>query len=570
MARLTELLAQLISARGGDYEAKVQDDYDRLQADLEFAKPSYGTLALLTGEFSSGKTTFLKRFYSNILPTNVRAQVRYAHVRFDKVTDLLSEKRVYEAIASVFEEVVFDEPGSSKEQFFDLYRREWERHKRLFGDAKEEKVAFIKQQREDQRDHPLEYAIRLMKLSVTRHRKLPALVLDGFDQLRPKLQKTILDAAVTIFQKTFCVVTVVMDDATAWRLNRSGDDHLLSRYVTLRIWLPRPKVGEVLQSRFDYLKDIFVTRHGASRSKATTGIGRGMKWTLNPDRVAAFIRDGLLFEDPEVKDWIAMLANYDLRQVLRLCRELILSPALKKEAVFVGFATGEFNTVGHPKILRALIKPGHKNFREDPQRPVHNIYVHSVREQHSPLAPFLLLAILETCLAQDKMSNEEIRGFVSVSSIIRTAEEVYRILAAITRSVIEFLWQNELAQAYDPSQPVKASSDIRIKITPRGELHLKWASEKWDYMREMAETVPICDREVFAKMKEHSEAFHVPDQPEEAWRAASKAFARAFISYVTGTVRPSIQAAQPEWIWIDTLRTKWLPVDASPWPDDSY
>ncbi|MCK5798428.1 MAG: hypothetical protein KAI47_14655, partial [Deltaproteobacteria bacterium] len=455
-----------------------------------------------------------------------------------------------------FEDATFSAAGSSQGQFLDIYHREWERHKLLFGDSEAAKTTFVAQQLKSQLDRPLEYAVRLMELAVTRHRKLPTLVLDGFDHLSPDLQKVVVDAAVTLFQNTFSVVTVVMDDATAWRINRSGNDRLISDYATLRVWLPRPKVGEVIRARFDYLKGIFSQQERTGGAKASTTIGRGMRWTLDPDQVAAFIRDALLFDDDVFKEWLGQLANYDLREVLKLCRSLILSPAMKKEDVFVGFATGTFTPLTRPKILRALIKPQHQNFREHPQHPVHNIYSHHVGEQHSPLAPFLLLAMLEYQLAQDRLDNEEIRGFVTIGTIVVRAEDAYKSPAVVMQSAIERLWQYGLVQPYDPSVQVGASAKIRIKITPRGLLHLKWAVEEWDYMREMGETTPVCTRERFEEMRDQSQTFHAGGD-EDAWQASSHAFAESFIRYLLTVIEPTSGMTCPEWTWGQKLRDKW-------------
>ncbi|PIE20042.1 MAG: hypothetical protein CSA65_00090 [Proteobacteria bacterium] len=555
LARLTELLTEYVAEGSAEYEETVQDESARLQADLAFAKPHHGTLAVLTGELSSGKTTFLRRFYEKTLPQSVRRHVRCAHVRFDKTPDLIDAKRILEAIAAALEEATFSASGSQKGQFLDIYHREWERHKLLFGDSETTKHAFVAQQLKRQHDRPMEYAVRLMELAVARHRKLPALVLDGFDHLAPDLQKAVLDAAVTLFQRTFSVVTVVMDDATAWRINRSGADRLISDYATLRVWLPRPKVGEVIYARFNYLKSIFEQQKRSGAPKASTTIGRGMRWTLDPERVAAFVRDALLFDDDVVKEWLAQLANYDLRAVLKLCRSLILSPAMKKEDVFVGFATGTFTPLTRPKILRALIKPQHQNFREHPQHPVHNIYSHNVREQHSPLSPFLLLALLEQRLAQDKLDKEEIRGFVSIGTLVKHLEDCYRIPALITHSAVERLWQSGLVQPYDPSLQVGAAAKIRIKITPRGLLHLRWAVEEWDYMREMGETTPICSHEPFEAMTKQSRAFHASSN-EDAWKASSRAFAKTFICYLLSAVEPAEESLLT---WTQKLRQKWIP-----------
>ncbi|NOY24453.1 MAG: hypothetical protein GXP62_01135 [Oligoflexia bacterium] len=531
LVRLTELLSEVVDPGTAEYEAELKDAGDVVQESLELAVPSAGALVLLSGELSSGKTTYIQRLHRHKLSVRQKSRVRFAHIRFDRAGDLSDVGSVGRWVADQLQDATFSgaTSGTSQGQFFDLYRPEWEQRRALFGDATDRRE-FIAERLKLQRSEPVAYAQRLLGHTVRRHRRLPFVVFDGIDHLSAALQNEVLRIATTFQLNCYGFFTVILDDATVWRLLGDSNPSPFFDYCGTRVWLPRPKIGEVLNSRLKYLKSVFETTDSAASSGSVvrTSLGRSFQWVLSAEQVAKFLRDGMLLEDRDVRKWIEMLSNYNIREMLRLCKELILAPCLRKEKVFAAFATSSINAIGSGQIARALIRPRHRNYVARSNGWVYNVYSFRTSGLVAPLAPLMVLFALEDQRLLDHSNREEVRGFIRVDDLVAFCESLLRIPRQIVMEVLEWLRQSRMIQTYDPSEDaVRATS--RIKIEARGRLHVEWALGDWNYMREMGEVDAIGDRQVFDQMMECSRKFHTPGIPTDAMTEASTQFANVYI-----------------------------------------
>ncbi len=569
LLRLAEHLTEYLDNDETQYEMKVREQGAKLNKKDRRKLPDRGNLILLTGELSAGKTTYVKRFFKHKLTGNIRKNICYTHVQFHDKTDISSQKDIYQAIAEALKESIFSEDGLGQGQFFDLYQKEWTQHKNLFGEDDSSKKEFITQQVAKQESQPLLFAKRLMHLSLSRHQKLPCLILDGMDHLALELQEHILNAAVTLFRSCFCIISVLLDDSTIWRLHSAKADELFSRYVNLRLWLPRPKVGDVLQIRFEYLQKIFQDLDREGRI-ASTQVGDGIRWKFNPEAVTAFLRDSILFVDEEYREWIGMLANFDLREVLRICRTIILSPVLTREDVFVSFlSSGQSSPLTRSQLMRILIRPNHVHFKSYSRHFVQDIIDSHLDENYAPLLPAMLLAYLDDKRSRDQASKEEVLGFLQATEVSREFEQYLRIPEQHTRKAINELLKAGMIGTYAPNITDIKTSACRIKINPRGELHLRWLSE-WPYLKEMALIHPICDRALGFDLKD----LHTQMQGRYHDKQEYKDFVERFTSkLVTYLLRPTLnlsnQCSQnlPSVAkFFATLRRRW-PATTHPSPD---
>jgi len=557
LSRLTEHLATQLTEGVGRYEDTVRERSE----DHERGLQSKGHLVLLSGQKSAGKTTYLGRFFGRTLRAVDRQKIRHIHVRLDRATDLSSARDVHRAIADVVEKAVFssEDASVSQGQFFDLYQSEWTTHKSLYGEEDESRREFIREHRPRRDQRPLDYVERLLKHTARRHGKLPCLSLDGWDHLAPALQQGVLEAATTLFLNSFAIVTVVADDTTLWKARNESLDRPFADYVTDKFWLPRPKIGEVLDNRLDYLQEVFSKHHSHSTS-SETHLGKGkLRWKFDAGEVSAFLRDDVLFAHDDVRNWIGELANHDLRSVLALVKRLILSPALKKEPIFKAFVSGDKTTLSRGRLLTTLIRPNLNRFREDPEHVVHNIFDHRIDNAYCPMAPAMILAMLEEKGMQDAESGLTVQGFLHVQEIVDFAEERLRIPQRHVFELLAWLAEVKLIEPYDPSTSAPLHPQQRVKILPRGSLHLRWAKDEWGYLREMAYTHPIVDDASFDSIHKAFLAFdgYIPD---EEYSQAVRQAAPAFVGYLLGHVQSGGSNERPHAaaLYCDAIRESWL------------
>ena len=556
LARLTEhLAAQLVSQVEG-YETAVRERTEEIES-----KPrTKGNLALLTGQKSSGKSTYVRRFFDFKLSRSERSKIYFAHVRFDREPDLHESADIHRVIAESLEQTLLSGQTIRQNQFFDLYHQEWSTHKSLFGDQGSSKKDFILEQRRKQKDQPLDYAVRLLDHSVRSHGRLPCLVLDGWDHLGLELQAKILEAATLLFQKCFAVVTVVADDTTMWKLRNNGLDQQFHDYLTDRFWLPRPKIGEVLDNRLEYLQEVF-TNQAWKHSQAETRIGKsGMRWAFDPTKVSEFLRDDVLFGQNDVRTWIGELANHDMRRVLKLVKELILSPALRKEPIFKDFVSGKTDSLGRGKILSTIIRPNLDYFREDSSHGVFNIFDRGFEQVFCPLAPALILATLEAKEIADREAGQAVQGFIEAHKLVDEVEAGLRIPRQHVDSILRWLHSAEMIETYDPSASSAFGHNERIKILPRGALHLRWALNEWGYMREMVSTHPFLEDKSFEKVSIAFKVFSTRQTKDEYTTSVSTAapiFVEYLLKYVPLTDASNREFTKPAVEFCDSLRDSW-------------
>jgi hypothetical protein len=502
----TELGTSLTCASKYPGEVTAEVDSHAAESVVDIKKmEGRGYLARLVGEQSSGKSVFLERFYESKLGT-LRNNISLVWVDCEAFEPFSGDEASKVALAALKEEL-FGDDGPTWEHLKAVYSREWHSRIRLLGIGQEGspelRQAFVQEVQQLEIKSPLAALKRYSDFSVANRRRLPCIVLDNVDHLKSAAEAVAW--AVAIHKSTFALTTVAIEDTTLWRLREAGDDQL-AKHSPEQFWLYRPRVHQVLENRCKYLKDVLSsTESSGARAKTHIGKHRQIQWTVDVEGLVKVV-SLILLTEKQITSWIGQICNYNIHEVLQLCKQIVLSPHVKAKDLLTSQVTGK---PFHPRnVLKAIISPKNEQYQGGPTDLVVNIFGTWVDHDWAPLLPARILAYLKERESEDRNRKEKFPGFVPIQKIQSLFQSSLGVPEGITKVSIEKLVGSKLIELYNPGhQGFGIVDTAKVKITHRGRLHLEWAIEEPTYVRMMAEVDPLVDRDTFLELRSGREAF---------------------------------------------------------------
>ncbi len=502
LARMANELGSAMRDATEEYPVDVRAQVGQVQppapGSLDWARPGEGYLARLLGEHSAGKTAFLRRLFDLDL-TAQRQQIVLLWVdaeRFDTGQPDSISRDVFEQLKTE----LFGEDGPDWNQLREVYRREWHQRLRLLGVNESEaapdlRQTFIGERLAGERQDPMEAIRRYAAFSTQNRRRLVCLVVDNLDHLPQP--EAVITWAMGLHTSVFAMTTVAMEDATLWRL-RAGERDQLANHQPEQFWLYRPMVRDVLANRCEYLKELLGQGAGGG-SRTSTQVGRRgqWRWTVDPEKLVRVVSAVLLDRD-ETTNWIGQICNYDLGEVLEVCQQIIMSPHIRPQDLL------QMNVVQAPRsyrVLRALIAPKSEQFQGLPTDRVMNIFGHWVDHDWAPLLPARLLVVLRAREDDDRNRGEVFSGFVARQRLEEAFETGFGVPRDVTASALQRMSTLHLIEPFNPAARREEDRDGRVKITPRGRLHLDWALKQATYVRLMGEVDLLTDDSLHADLR---------------------------------------------------------------------
>ena len=442
---------------------------------------------ILIGTKGAGKSTFIDRFFKQVLPSNVSRKT--VHVTIDlrdhpgdreSIVPWL-KRRVLEALESALNA---DRPLTYDElrgMFFDEYLRLREgAYRHLYQtDPQLFRTEFGKHLEEIRAGDPDAYIQGLLRHVLTNRKHLPVIVFDNADHFTIEFQEAVYQYARSVHAKAASLTILPITDRTSWQLSRQG---ALQSFEHEALFLPTPSMRSILQRRITYLVDKIAAEERAEDGRYFTE--RGIRLSL-PD-LAGFVAslEGVLLRSPEVSDTIANLSNNDVRRALQITGELMSSPHIPVSRLVGAHLSGSSSNVPLYLIERALVLGRYDIYPEDKSEFVRNMFALSDDVDTSPLLGLRLLRLL-----QDAPEEEHVGKFLHVSDISAYMTAMQFSLSAVN-TWLDAMLKSGLCWAYDPTISTVYESD-RVEISPSGVQHLRWATSDYDYVRTMALVSPL-------------------------------------------------------------------------------
>jgi hypothetical protein len=468
-----------------------------LQAELERTMMSRRSeTILLIGNKGAGKSTFVDRFFNQVLPLRLREKCAVAHINLEDyhgdpkgvVTWAILRLR-----GELESQVCASHPPEYDELqgiFFSEYKR-WSTGTRKYlyeSDKIEFKNQFGLHIEERREKHPDEYVRILLDWASRGHQKLPCLIFDNTDQFLPEVQDMVYQLAHSYESAAPVFNVVPITDRTVWRLSKAG---ALQSYTSRSFYLPVPDAKEIISRRVEFLKLKVKAEPAAAKSYFSK---KGFQVEVNDLAVLADAVGKVFVENDYVSGMIGRLGNFDIRRMLRLAERIFLSPELKIDDIIRSRFGGATVTADKFRTQRALIKGEYDRFSEGENEFISNVFQTNANRPESPLLAYYLLWLLRQKLNSVRDDSVESRhwGVAELYQLFEgcgVAEEL--VLYSLNR-----MYDRRLIEALDPNIKQISMGD-RVAIKESGLAHIDLVLNSQVYVEQMALVTGI--NEHFAK-----------------------------------------------------------------------
>ena len=442
-----------------------------------------GRLILLLGGVGVGKTTFLHRFFHNILDESVRDKSVWLYVDFLRLST--QDKEIAEFIAT-------ESLNTLENRYSQLKLSEWERLQEIYEselsgkrrgvwrplyehDRKEYELrvsTFLEEQMRNKRNHLL----MTVKLISKRLGLAPIIILDNPDQLDAETQKQAFLEALSISTSVPCTVILTLREETysATRDNLPFDTH-----QSLIYHVTAPDLASVFRARLNSLR----TRHEDTRIELEARQGArvsGVSAVEFFDMIINSIQNNsnslLLFD---------CLSANDIRQALEMFRAFLTSGHTNTDEFIRTYLTSGYYSVPFHALVRSLSLRD-RQFYSTNETYLCNLFAYSDDGSYFHTTK---LKVLRRLMDANNDSAPAGKGFVSVERLFAELSE--RILdEARLRSLLDSLARSRLVQGDEHGWSI-SERDRFVKGTAAAAFYLKVLVSDFSYLDQVVLDTPI-------------------------------------------------------------------------------
>lgn len=461
---------------------------DRISAVLETGRSEN---VLIAGGEGAGKTTFITRFFEDVLERPLQDACLVVRVDLGLILDEPAlapinvttsirseiERQLYESGFPKFDDLqglYFDEYQRwSEGQYRPLYERDKDAFKEKFGEFLDEEM----------RADPFSYVARSLKNVVHSRKLLPVLVFDNADGRSVAFQEAVFEWSQTLKRQVpLCLVILPVSDRTIWRMSRGGPLRVTDGKI---FYLPTPSTKEVLEKRIRYLIDNSAPQKGRQKYFLSKGIGLKL---ADINAFAACVEELFINED-FISRRIGWLTNHNLLRTLELTRDTITSPYLSIDELVASYLQqrGSAVPIKHRKFMQALIGGDYNQFDGTKHGYIRDVFETSTDFPSSPLLTLRLLRLLID-KAGEEASNSTL-GYVTYEHI----EGYFGAMNAgdgAVRDTVSRALANGLIEPFEKGD-LEIADQQRFAVTSPGRMHYEMALRDAVYVAQMAFATPI-------------------------------------------------------------------------------
>jgi GTPase SAR1 family protein len=455
---------------------------------------------VLVGTKGAGKSTFVDRFFAEVLPREVADQCVVIKVNVgDSDGDEKSIARwLNHTLLESAEAAIFEHGRPNWDEiiggiFFDEYQR-WstgpmshlyEHDRTAFRIKFGEHAELIRQER------PQEYIKRLLGNVVRSRKRVPCLILDNADHFSIDFQERVFQYVRAIYENELCLVVMPITDKTSWQLSQQG---ALQSFESESLYLPTPPAKVILERRVRFLVDKLSSL--TEKQSEEYFLSRGIRVDIKNLAAFAAALQRIFVETGAVSKWISGFANHDVRRVLELSRDIVASPHIKLDEIFTAYIVGSAVQLSEDQIKEAIIKTKYDIYPTGRHKFVQNVFALHTEIPTTPLLGVRLLQLLRDAQFSDVEGK---RTFVSIDQIY----EYFNGMGCERRAVscwLNAMLKTGLCWNYDPTVNELADA-TRVELTPSGTEHLFWGTNGIKYVEAMASVTSIADEGTFNELK---------------------------------------------------------------------
>lgn len=361
-----------------------------------------------------------------------------------------------------------------------LYTKDRDRFDMEFGD-------YVESWRQSE---PHDFIKRLIGNIVHSRKKVPCLVFDNTDHHSIEFQEAVFQYARSIYEAELSMVLMPITDRTSWQLSKQG---VLQSFESEIFHLPVPDPFRVVERRIHYLAG--KVSEAKIKESADYFIGRNIRLSISDIEKFAHTLNRVFVESKATSEWMGSLVNFDVRRLLELVKDVVGSPHLSIDKLFVAHVANDADVIPSWKVKHAIIKRKYDIYPTAEHQFVQNIFELGCDPPSSPLLPLRLLQFLRD-VPPDSVNDKA--AFVPLVDVF----EYFSSMGFEGRDVgaaIDKLLGTGLVLNYDPTV-TDLEKVSKIEIAPAGAIHLLWGTTDEDYIKIMAQVTPVRDEGVFNKL----------------------------------------------------------------------
>ncbi|MFL6464968.1 MAG: hypothetical protein ACJ73N_11230, partial [Bryobacteraceae bacterium] len=442
-----------------------------------------GEVVLIIGNKGAGKSTFIDRFFGQILNRSLRRKCLVIRIDMAESSGDLNTiqnwitSQMLEGIEKSFYHGQSPDYDELQGIFFRDYVRwsEGELRHLYQSDRTAFKIEFGRYMREQVQTDKYGYVIRLLHHAIRGRKLLPCVVFDNTDQFSQQFQEEVFQYAQAIYRAVLSFVIVPITDRTLWRLSKAGP---LQSYTTKTFYLPVPPAREVLAKRV-----AFIQRQTAEEQKqrAEYFFTRGIR--LSIENIVAFSAclEEMFVNDDYIGRRVSWLANLDIRRSLELTHRIVTSPSIAIEELVATYLSKRFVTIPRFKIGLALVLGGYNFFNGAESNYIDDVL--SIRKD-AVTSPLLKLSLLRLLIDRAHQTRDVSDTYVPVEEI----EAYFEPMGVASRTIdlaIGDLLKFRLVEPYDPNDD-RIYSTQKVAIAYSGRMHMEMCLQDAIFMGQMA------------------------------------------------------------------------------------
>lgn len=496
LARISEELRDRVQSFGTDNPSEITEIIKRAK------EMQRREMILLVGTKGSGKSTFVDRFFNDVLAKDIaddciliRADLSQSDGDTLQIAKWLDHNLLEaaelaafhgrESLTPTFEDLEGMFHGEYDRWREGPHRHLYERDKQAFKEKFGAHVEHIRETR------PRDYIVGLLRQIAGSWKKVPCLIFDNADHFDVPFQEGVFNYANSIYNRSMCLLILPITDTTSWQLPKQGP---LQSFHTESFFLPTPPTEHVLRRRIEFIQQ------KVADEKPEKGRGyftaRGIRLELSNIKSFTACLQTLFVSTGHVAEWIGRLANHDVRRCLQLTRELVSSPQINVSDLLKAIYDKTTIDVSIEDIKLAMVRGKYDIYPSGTNAFVQNVFDLIPDSETTPLLSVRVLEFLRGAWT----SNPDNDGrYVGVRAIQDYFHQVGIEPRTSTRC-LNALLHTGLVLEYDPTAK-EATNDGRVQISPSGRQHLLWALGDFVYLESMAITTPLLEESVFDEIK---------------------------------------------------------------------
>jgi hypothetical protein len=464
-------------------------------------------ICLIVGGKGAGKSTFLVRFFADVLDEETRESCVVCSVNVaeypggrETVDAWLAAKLRDEFERSLFatEQPTYDDYMGI---FFATYQR-WStatfRH--LYETDKNAFKIKFGEYVEDRREKaPYEYAVGMMRHSSLGRKKLPCVVFDNIDEQSFAVQEEVFRFASAQRESCPCFVLLTAADKAVWQLSKSKSIQSLFSKV---FFLPTPAAREILAKRVGYIR---AKLEDGEEKSGKYFSSRGLKISIKNVGAFAAVIEETLINHESVSGLLGRLSNFDIKRMLQLSERIISSPALNVDDLVRSFFDPKgLGPLDQRRVIEAAILGDYDRHNEIGNEFILNVFRTDGRYPYSPL---LACSILTVLLAQRVSAADIDLAHMAVADLLNFFEAC-SVARDETRRCVAHLFESSLIAALDPTDEL--GDGTKVAVTAKGHAHLELASSDPTYIAYMALVTGLR----YAQTRDTLQAHFASDHPK--------------------------------------------------------